>query len=186
MVEVAEERGERGLEVRHQNSLFYAINGMVALLDPQWLQGSFSTLLGLFCRVVLQTNVGKIVGRVCRPFQAAGTLSESAYGRRMKGEEPSYWGRQKRRVRCMECGEDMADGLVAGHMKIQHWQVAEERWSWTTLATGGKPQTYRMEFLFKGGPRSCPDEGCQVQVVTRTKMRVHFLHRHVQDTVVIF
>ena len=30
----AEERGERGKEGRHQDALFYADNGMVALYDP--------------------------------------------------------------------------------------------------------------------------------------------------------
>ena len=35
MVEVSEERGDRGQEGRHQNALFYSDYGMVALLDPQ-------------------------------------------------------------------------------------------------------------------------------------------------------
>ena len=46
---------------------------MVALSDPIWIQGAFSTLLGLFDRVVLKTNVSKIVGMVCCPFQVDGT-----------------------------------------------------------------------------------------------------------------
>ena len=45
-------------------SLFYADNGMVASSDPGWLQGAFNTLVGLFDRVGLQTNVGKTVGTV--------------------------------------------------------------------------------------------------------------------------
>ena len=59
-----EERGERGQEGRHQNALFYADNGMVASSDPRWLQGAFSTLVGLFDRVGLRNNVGKTVGMV--------------------------------------------------------------------------------------------------------------------------
>ena len=35
MVEGAEERGELGQEGMHQNDLFYADDGMVALSDPQ-------------------------------------------------------------------------------------------------------------------------------------------------------
>ena len=53
---------------------------MVALLEPRKIKGAFSTLLGLFDRVGLETNVGKTVGMVCRPFQAAVTQSEAAYG----------------------------------------------------------------------------------------------------------
>ena len=34
VVEVAEDRGERGQEGRHHNSFFYLDNGVVALSDP--------------------------------------------------------------------------------------------------------------------------------------------------------
>ena len=64
VVEGGEERGERGQEGRHQAVLFYADNGMVALLDPCWLQGTFNSLVGLFDRVGLQTNVRKAVNMV--------------------------------------------------------------------------------------------------------------------------
>ena len=89
MVEGAEEQGKLGQEGMHQNDLFYADDGMVALSDPQYLQDAFSTLVGLFDRVGLRTNLRKTVGMVCRPCQAAGTQSEVAYGRRMMGEVPS-------------------------------------------------------------------------------------------------
>ena len=64
MVEGAEERGERGQEGKHQNDLFYTDDGMVASSEPQWIQGAFSTLVGLFDRVGLQNNLGKKVGMV--------------------------------------------------------------------------------------------------------------------------
>ena len=73
MVESAEEQIRRGQERRRQHPLFYADCGMVASLDPIWIQGAFSTLLGLFDRAGLNTNVGKKVGMVCRPCQAVGT-----------------------------------------------------------------------------------------------------------------
>ena len=75
-----------GQEVRHQVALFYANNGMVALSDPVWLQGAFNALVGLFDMVGLQTNVGKTVGMVCHPFQAAGNLTTAAYRRRITGD----------------------------------------------------------------------------------------------------
>ena len=37
----------------------------------------------------------------------------------------------------------------------------------------------------KGSRRQCPVEGCPGVSETRAAMRVHFVHRHVQDTVVI-
>ena len=78
MVEGVEERSERRQEGR--NALLYTDDGMVASLDLRWLQGAFSTLVGLFDRVGLRINVGKIVIMVCHPYQAAGTQSEVAYG----------------------------------------------------------------------------------------------------------
>ena len=59
------------------------------------IQGAFNTLVGMFYRVVLHTNVRKIVGMVCHPFQAAGNLSEAAYRRRFTGEVPTYRERLK-------------------------------------------------------------------------------------------
>ena len=72
MVEGAEERGERGQEGRYYNALLYADGIMVASSDLRWLQGTFSTLVGMFDRLGLRTNAGKTVGMVFHPCQAAG------------------------------------------------------------------------------------------------------------------
>ena len=45
-------------------ALFYSDDGMVASLDPVWLQVSFNALVGLFNRVGLLTIVRKTVGMV--------------------------------------------------------------------------------------------------------------------------
>ena len=126
----AEKRGERGKEGRHQAALFYADDGMVASSDPRWLQWAFNALVGLFERVGLQTNVGKTVSMVCRPCPAAGNQSEAAYGRMMTGEGPTYQERQKERVKCGECGKEMAAGSLASHRMTQHRKVKEKQWSW--------------------------------------------------------
>ena len=60
---------------------------MVVSSDPRWLQWEFDALVSLFEQVGLRTNAGKTVSMVCRPFQAAGTQSVAAYGRKMTGEE---------------------------------------------------------------------------------------------------
>ena len=70
-------------------------------------------------------------------------------------------------------------------MMTEHGRVAETRRQWSTLAAVDGPWTFRMTFLAKGGLQNCPVEGCPGQVATRTEMWVHFLHRHVLDTVVI-
>ena len=109
----------------------------------------------------------------------------AAFRGRMTGEGPTYQVRKKGRLHCRDCGEEMAVGSLAGHRMTQHGKAAEERCSLKTLATGEDPRTYRMAFPDKGGPRSCPVEGCPGRAAMRTAMRVHFMHRHVLDTVVI-
>ena len=135
--------------------------------DPQLLKGAFSTLLRLFDKVVLRTNVGNTVGTVCRPFQVASIQSEAAYGRQMTGEGPSYQNRQKGRVQCREYGEEMAAGSLVGNSMKQHGRVAEERWIWKNLSAREEPRTYRIAFPSKGGlaelfgggmPRASDDE----------------------------
>ena len=44
---------------------------------------------------------------------------------------------------------------------------------------------YKMSFPAKDGRRQCPVKGCPGVSATRAAMRVHFVHRHVHDTVVI-
>ena len=44
---------------------------------------------------------------------------------------------------------------------------------------------YKMNFPAKGSRRQCPVEGCPGVSATQAAMRVHFVHRHVHDTVVI-
>ena len=51
---------------------------MVASYNPIWIQGDFCTLVGLFNRVGLKTNIRKTVIMVCLPCQEAGTQLEAA------------------------------------------------------------------------------------------------------------
>ena len=185
VIEDAEELGELGKEGRHQAALFYADYGMVASSDPQWLQGAFNTLVGLFGRLGLRTHFGKTVEMVCHPCQAEGNLLEAAYGRRFAGEGPTYRERLKGQVSCGACGELLAAGSLTSHMMTQHGRVAETRQQWSTPATGTGPRNFRMTFPAKVGPQNCPVAGCPGRLATRTAMWVHFLHRHDLNTVVI-
>ena len=165
--------------------MFYADDGMVALSDPAWLQGAFNALLGLFDRVGLQTNVRKTVSMVCHPCQAVGKITTAEYGRSITGEGKSYREQKRDRVECEECGEHLEVGSLSSHLMTQHGRAAGRRRQWSTPAEGRVPQEYRISFPAKGGPRTCPVEGCLGKLTTRTAMRVHFVHRHVIETVVI-
>ena len=185
IMEEVEARGETGREGRHQAALFYADDGMVVLLDPVWLQGAFTALVSIFDRVGLMTNAGKTVSMVCHPCQAGeGNRTEEAYRRRITGEGRAYAERQRERMKCMECGEFLAVGSMSSHLMTRHGKAVGRQRLWTPQAEGGA-RMYRMSFPTKGGPRLCPVEGCPGALATRTAMRVHFVHRYVQDTVVM-
>ena len=132
VVEEAEARGETGQEGRNQAALFYADDGMVASSDPDWLQGAFNALVGLFDRVGLQKNVGKTVSMVCHPCKAAGNITQAAYGKRLTGEGESYKEWQRDRVECTECGEQLAVRSMSSHLMTRHGKAAGQRCQWTT------------------------------------------------------
>ena len=102
------------------------------------MQGAFDTLVGLFDRVGLRTNIGKTVGIVCRSCQAAGTQSEALYEQEITEEGLSYRERQRVRVKCLECGEEMAMGFLEVHQHTQNEKAEGGRRRWDTTAPGGE------------------------------------------------
>ena len=103
----------------------------------------------------------------------------------MTGVGPSYQDRQWVQVQCSECREDMALGYLSVHLQTQHGKETVGIQHWGDTASGWELPSYNMNFLTTGGLSNCPVEGCQGRAATRTAMRVHFFHRHVQDTVII-
>ena len=101
------------------------------------------------------------------------------------GEGNSYRERQRDRVECEECGEHLAVGSMSSHLMTRHGKAAGRRRQWTTTIEDRVLQEYRMSFSAKGCPRRFPVEGCPGTLVTSTAMRVHFVHHHVLDTVVM-
>ena len=148
---------------------------MVAATEPGWLQSVFDTLTVLFERVGLHTNVHKTVGMVCILCRAAGVRADKAFPRRMTELVCSFKERQREQVLCPKCRKQIAKGSLLTHRQTHHgvakgWLVPE-----SDEADGGdKPQTYRMAFPAKAGPRPCPVEGCSGRASTQTAMRVHF------------
>ena len=122
---------------------------------------------------------------VCHLCQAAGNLSEAAYGRRFMGEGPTYRERLKGQVSCGACRELLEAGSLTSNIMNQRGRVAETQQRWINPAAGAGPRNFRITFLEKGGPRNCPVEGCPSRVATRMTMQVHFLHQNILDTVVI-
>ena len=66
--------------------LFYVGCGLIASMQPKWLQGSFDALMELFGRVGLRSNIGKTVGMIFQTFRAVRKHLDVDYKRRMMGE----------------------------------------------------------------------------------------------------
>ena len=65
-------------------------------------------------------NIRNTVEMICRTCRASGTQSEMVYGRRMMREGLPYRERQRVRVQCLDCVEEMVAWLLAVHQKMQH------------------------------------------------------------------
>ena len=181
--------GRRQAEKGHQrltvnSALLYDNSGMVESTDPGWLQLAFETMMWLFDRVGLWTNVRKTVGMVCRICRSDGVRADEDYTRRMTGEGRSFKERQHEWVICPECRKELTKGSLVTHRLTQHSVAKGGPEPEGEEAYGGNdPRTYRLAFLAKAGPRPCPAEGCSGQASMRTGMRVKLWNRHVRDTV---
>ena len=112
----------------HHSYFLYADDGLVRSTDLEWLQGAFDTLIGMFDKLGLQTNIGKTVGMVYGTCRASDTQLETAYNIRMTGEGLTYRKSQRVRVKCSECGEEMVLGLLKVHWWTQHGREVGDRW----------------------------------------------------------
>ena len=118
-------KGGRRQEVRHQNSLFYADEGMIESSDPGWIQGAFSTLVRLFHRVVLKTHFGKTVRMVFRPC-----IRRQEHSRRWHTSKGLWvWGLTTSRGSVYECSAQSAG-------RRWHWG----RWKSTYRRITGRQQ----------------------------------------------
>ena len=167
--------------MRHRAAFFYRDDGLVASMDPVWLQGAFNALTRLFDIVEIQTKIWKTVGVICSPCREVENQSETLYKRRMTGEGLTYRERQRVRLQCLDFGEDMAESLLGVYRHTHSGVDSEGRRQWETPQPDIEPQTYWMSFPTAEGPWECPVEGCGVRAKTRTSMKVHFLHRHVLE-----
>ena len=86
---------------------FYANDGLVQSRCPVRLQTSLGTLVSLFKRVGLRTNVSKTKTMMCVLGRIRTCQSRETYTERMEGHaEVGQWKHQ--RVGCDVCGEDLA------------------------------------------------------------------------------
>ena len=87
-------------------------------------------------------------------------------------------------VACLECGVEVASGLLLKKRQIQHVMG----WGYREGGTSPPPseaQTYRVSFPKHLWWLQCLVEGCLGGASDWTNLRVHFAHNHTRDTIVI-
>ena len=86
---------------------FYADDGRLGSVFADRLQLALDSITTMFERVGLRMNADKTKFMVTVGSRPYGNLSDEAYHRMMLGEGPSYAERQKQRVTCSYCGDEM-------------------------------------------------------------------------------
>ena len=98
------------------NICFYADDGRISGRYPIWVQTALTTMVRMFERVVMQTNLGNTKAIICTPGVIWGKQGVEAYTRRATGEGPTFCKRKRTRVSCNECGGAMAVSSLQHHM----------------------------------------------------------------------
>ena len=124
-----------------------------------------------------------MVGMVYQPCRTTGSKYEEAYTIWMAGEGLTYQARQREGVWCTDCWAELAAGYLKAHHQMQNrWGWGQEsHWEEETPPS----EDYRVYFTWTTGTVEFPVEGYRRGGTSRDKLWVHFLHRHMQDTIFI-
>jgi hypothetical protein len=163
-------------------AIFYVENAYLATRDPDFLQVALNSLVSLFKRVGLETNVKKMQTMICTPSQITTQLSTDSYrcrhgyGTHMREQ----W--DARTVECRQCqatmnASSLSRHLVDLHEVYQQMVVAEE------LLDNQAGMSYRATTL-ANVKISCPYPGwCVGELGSSWILRCHFRDIHPKDLV---
>ena len=112
-----------GWTAGEHNICFYADDGRIAGQDPIWVLTALTTMVGVFERFGLQTNLNNTKAVICTLGFIWGQQGAEAYKRRATEEGPTFRERNRTRVSCEECGEIIAAYSLRHHMDIAHGRV---------------------------------------------------------------
>ena len=168
-----------GLTVAERLTLFYADDGLLSSIHPEWLQRALDLLVGLFRRIGLETNVGKTATMTCYPGRVPNEWSHHAYKRRLTGDGDSSKDRKRQRVECPECQKSLAKSSLKQHLRKQHGIDNLDLEHEDEYNPPPKQEHYRITFLHTQRHHPCPVDGCpHKKVPTPQAMRTHFMFKH--------
>jgi hypothetical protein len=112
-------------------AIFYVDDAYLATRDPNFLQVALNSLVSLFKRVGLETNVKKMQAMICTPGRISTQLSTDSYRRRhgYGTQTRKQW--DARKVECRQCqatmnASSLSRYLADLHEVYQQMVVAEE------------------------------------------------------------
>jgi hypothetical protein len=112
-------------------AIFYVDDAYLAARDPDFLQVALNSLVSLFERIGLETNVKKMQAMICTPRQISTQLSTDSYRCRhgYRTQMREQW--DARKVECRRCqvtmnASSLSHHLVDLHEVYQQTMVAEE------------------------------------------------------------
>jgi len=156
--------------------MFYDDDGFIGSPNKQWLQDAFEVLVDLFARVGLKTNTEKTKVMVNLPGATWTCYSEHVHKRKLEGQGDTCCQRKRRRVLCVEHGQDLSEGSVASHMRTQHdMEPPPLRGPPAPLAPACNLCNWPMP---RGPPIRCPKLPCDYIASEPNLLRRHFAVRH--------
>jgi hypothetical protein len=172
---------DRDLLVAAFFPIFYVDGAYLAARDPNFLQVALTSLVIMFDRVGLETNVKKMQTMISTPRQIITQLSTGSYHCRQGygTHTREYW--VARTVECRQCQAKINTSSLSRHLAdlheiYQQTVVAEE------LLDNRAGMLYKATTL-PNGKISCPYPGCVGELGSGWMLRHHFQDIHPKDLV---
>jgi hypothetical protein len=162
-------------------AIFYVDDVYLAARDPDFLQVALNSLVSLFERVGLETNVKKMKTMICTLGQITTQLSTDSYYHRRHGygtHTREQWG--ARTVECRQCQATMNANSLSRHLADLH-EVYQQTVVAEELLDNQAGVLYRATTL-ANGKISCPYPGCVGELGSSWMLR-HFKDIHPKDLV---
>jgi hypothetical protein len=162
-------------------AIFYIDNAYLAARDPGFLQVALNSLVSLFEREGLETNIKKTQAMICTPSQIFTQLSTDSYRRRHGYGTHTREQWDARKVECRQCQATMNASSLSHHLADLH-EVYQQTVMVEKLLDDGAGVSYKATTL-ANGKISCPYPGCVGELGSSWMLRCHFWDIRPKDLV---
>ncbi len=164
-------------------AIFYVDDAYHAARDPNFLKVALDSLVCLFERVGLETNIKKMQAMICTPGRISTQLSTDSY--RCRQDYGTHMREQwdTRKVECRQCQATMNASSLSCHLADPH-EVYQQTVVAEELLDDQAGVSYRATTL-ANGKISCPYPGCVGELGSSWMLRCHFRDIHLKDLVTV-